>query len=504
MSRALLAILDGFGIAENKSISAIDLANKPFYDSLISKWPHSKLTASGEAVGLPDGQFGNSEVGHLNIGAGRIVWQELSRVNKAIRDGDFFTNETLLNAVKAAKEKGYIHIMGLFSDGGVHSYNEHLFALLKLCKQYGVERVYVHAFTDGRDTKPHSGLGYAQEFNEQAKKIGVGELASVIGRYYAMDRDKRWERVQKAYDALVKGIGKEVDSAEAAFTESYDNKVTDEFILPCIVNKNPESRIKKDDTVIFYNIRGDRARQITTVLTNPDFSEFATTGDLNLNYITFTQYDATFERPKVAFPPVNLANTLGQVVSKHGHKQLRIAETEKYPHVTYFFNGGIEEPNEGEDRIMVQSPKVATYDLQPEMSAPEVGDKLCAALKTEKYSLGILNFANPDMVGHTGDMEAAKKAVEAVDIQLKRVIETAIEHGYKIIIIADHGNADCMEQTDGSPHTAHTTAPVPFILIDPDNSNAIVKDGILADVAPSLLKLINVPQPAEMTGKPLF
>jgi 2,3-bisphosphoglycerate-independent phosphoglycerate mutase len=504
MPRALLAILDGFGIAQNKSISAIDSANTPYFDSLMAQWPNSKLSASGESVGLPEGQFGNSEVGHLNIGAGRIVWQELSRVNKAIRDGDFFTNPVLVNAVKKAKEKGYIHIMGLFSDGGVHSHNNHLVALLRLCKQYGLEKVYVHAFTDGRDTAPHSGLGYAQAFNKAASEIGTGELASVIGRYYAMDRDKRWERVEKAYNALVYGEGVESDTAEEAFRMSYDKGVTDEFILPTVVNKDPESRIKKDDVVIFYNIRGDRARQITTVLTDSAFSEFKTAGDLQLEYITFTQYDVTFKRPKVAYPPVNLKNTLGEVVASHGLKQLRIAETEKYPHVTYFFNGGIEIPNEGEERIMVQSPKVATYDLQPEMSAPEVGDKLTEALQTEKFDLAILNFANPDMVGHTGVMEAAIKAVETVDEQLRRVVETAKKHDYKVIVIADHGNADCMEQEDGSPHTAHTTAPVPFILIDPERKDAKVTDGILADVAPSLLKLLGLPKPPEMTGNALF
>lgn len=504
MSRALLAILDGFGIAQNSSISAIDLANKPFYDSLIKQWPNTRLTASGEAVGLPEGQFGNSEVGHLNIGAGRIVWQELSRVNKSIREGEFFENSVLVGAVEKAIEKGYIHIIGLFSDGGVHSHNNHLFALLELCKQKGLERVYVHALTDGRDTGPHSGLGYAKEFLAKAEEIGVGELVSVIGRYYAMDRDKRWERVQIAYDALVYGKGKQLADPLQAFQQSYDEGITDEFIMPVIVNSNTESRIKRDDTLIFYNIRGDRAREITTVLTDPTFDAFKTEGDLELNYITFTQYDATFERPQVAFPPVNLKNTLGVVVSAHGFTQLRIAETEKYPHVTYFFNGGIEEPNAGEERIMVSSPKVATYDLQPEMSAPEVGDKLCEALASEKYNLAILNFANPDMVGHTGVMEAAIKAVEAVDIQLKRVVETALEHDYKIIIIADHGNADCMEQTDGSPHTAHTTAPVPFVLIDPDRKGISLKEGILADVAPSLLKLLGIEKPIEMTGNALF
>lgn len=504
MPRALLAILDGYGIAEETSKSAIEAAHTPFFDSLIKEWPNSRLSASGESVGLPDGQFGNSEVGHLNIGAGRIVWQELSRVNKSIREGDFFTNPVLLDAVGSAKEKGYIHIMGLFSDGGVHSHNEHLFALLRLCKDNGIEKVYVHAFTDGRDTGPHSGLGYARAFEEKAAEIGTGEIASVIGRYYAMDRDKRWERVSKAYNALIYGKGLKAATAEEAFQKSYDAGITDEFILPAIINDSPESRIKKGDTVIFYNIRGDRARQITTVLTEPGFNEFETVPDLELNYITFTQYNIAFKRPKVAFPPVNLKNTLGEVVAAHGLKQLRIAETEKYPHVTYFFNGGEEVPNEGEERILVPSPKVPTYDLQPEMSAPEVGDKLCAALKTGKYGLVVLNFANPDMVGHTGVFEAAVKAVETVDVQLKRVVNTALENDYKIIIIADHGNADCMYQTDGSPHTAHTTAPVPFIVIDPKNKHATARNGILADVAPSLLKLLEIPKPPEMTGNSLI
>lgn len=502
-SKAMLVILDGFGIAENPSVSAVDKAQKPFYDQLISSSPHSHLLASGEEVGLPDGQFGNSEVGHLNIGAGRIVWQALSRINKDIREGSFFENETLLSAIEKAKEKNKIHLMGLFSDGGVHSHNNHLFALLELCKKHGIEQVYVHAFTDGRDTAPESGLGYAQEFLSKAEEIGAGTLASIVGRYYVMDRDNRWERVQKGYDLLVRGKGEKFDSAEEAFKSSYANKVTDEFINPILLDNSDNSRIQQDDTVIFYNIRGDRAREITRALTEDGFSEFDVVPELNLHYASFTQYDATFDHVKVAYPPQELVNTLGEWVSKQGLKQFRIAETEKYPHVTYFFNGGEEVPNEGEDRLVIPSPKVATYDLQPEMSAPEVGDALVEQLKTDQYDLVILNFANPDMVGHTGDMDAAVAAIEAVDFQLKRVVETANEHGYRTMIIADHGNSDQMVKTDGSPHTAHTTVPVPAIIVNYPEKISL-QPGILADVAPTLLKLMGLEQPAEMTGKPLF
>lgn len=502
-SKALLVILDGFGIAEDPSVSAIDQAHKPFYDSLVQKYPHSQLLASGENVGLPEGQFGNSEVGHLNIGAGRIVWQALSRINMEIREGDFFNNEELLKAIEAAKPKNKIHLMGLFSDGGVHSHNNHLFALLKLCKDHGIEHVYVHAFTDGRDTAPDSGKGYAQEFQKQVDEIGVGELVSIVGRYYVMDRDNRWERVQRGYDLLVNGKGDFFESADEAFDASYASEVTDEFINPVLLNKISDSRIQKDDTIIFYNIRGDRAREITRALKEDGFSEFEVKPNLNLHYTCFTQYDATFENVHVAYPPQILRNTLGEWVSGKGLKQFRIAETEKYPHVTYFFNGGEEVPNDGEDRLVIPSPKVATYDLQPEMSAPEVGDALVEQLSRDLYDLVILNFANPDMVGHTGDLEAAKKAVEAVDMQLKRVVETASEHGYRTLIIADHGNSDQMIKEDGSPHTAHTTVPVPCILVNYPEEITL-NAGILADVAPTLLKMMELDQPEEMTGTPLF
>ena len=501
-SKALLIILDGFGLAKNPEVSAIDKAHKPFIDSLFANNSHSKLSASGKDVGLPDGQFGNSEVGHLNIGAGRIVPQELTRVNTAIEDGSFFENNVLTTAFQKAKNNGRIHIMGLFSDGGVHSHNEHLFALLRLAHSVGIDNTFVHAFTDGRDTSPHGGIEYLKEFQQQAETIGTGEIASIIGRYYAMDRDNRWERTKLAYDLLVHGKGEEFDNPLEALQASYDADVTDEFVKPKLINSSLDSRIQKDDVIIFYNIRGDRARQITRALTEDNFDKFDVEGNLNLHYVTFTSYDETFNHVEVAYPPLELQNTIGEVISSHNLKQLRIAETEKYPHVTYFFNGGDEEPFKGEERVLIPSPKVATYDLQPEMSAVEVTDALRAQLITEKHHLGILNYANPDMVGHTGDMDATIKAIETIDQQLKKIVETATEHNYKILIIADHGNADCLVNEDGSPHTAHTLAPVPALILN--EPNVKMKDGILADVAPTLLKLIGIEQPEEMTGTPLF
>jgi len=503
MSKALLVILDGFGIAQNPEVSAVDKAKKPFIDHLFKTYPHSQLIASGKSVGLPEGQFGNSEVGHLNIGAGRVVWQEITRIDNAIEDKSFFENDVLVEAVKKAKKKGRIHLMGLFSDGGVHSHNRHIYALLRLCKQNDLEDVYLHAFTDGRDTDPHAGVDYVKEFEEEADEIGVGEIASVVGRYFAMDRDNRWERVTQAYDLLVKGEGDVYSSATEALKANYDNDVTDEFIKASRIETEKNSRIEKDDVVIFFNFRGDRARQITRALTEDNFSEFEVEKDLNLHYVCFTQYDINFKNVEVAFKPTHLKNVIGEVVSNQELHQLRIAETEKYPHVTYFFNGGVEKPFKNEERVLIPSPKVATYDLQPEMSCPEVTEKLCERLSMDKYNFVVLNYANPDMVGHTGSMEAAIKAVEAVDNGLQKVVTTAIEHDYKIIIIADHGNADCMRHPDGRPHTAHTTAPVPFILVNADDVKE-VENGILADVSPSLLKLLEIDQPEEMTGHPLF
>ncbi|MEX2657403.1 MAG: 2,3-bisphosphoglycerate-independent phosphoglycerate mutase [Balneolales bacterium] len=503
MAKALLAILDGYGLTENSSVSAIAHAKTPFINSLFENCPNSKLCASGEDVGLPSGQFGNSEVGHLNIGAGRIVWQELTRVNKDIRSQGFAKNKTLLAAAEHARKTGKIHIMGLFSDGGVHSHNNHAFALLEFLKEQGIKKVYVHAFMDGRDTSPHGGVDYIREFQKQSSKIGTGSLASIIGRYYAMDRDRRWERTQLAYDLLVRGKGNIFSDPVEAVEASYKDEITDEFIKPILIDEDPSSRINKNDPVIFYNIRGDRARQITMSLTQAEFDDFPVEKDLHLHFVCFTQYDKRYTNIHIAYPPLSLKNTLGEVIAREGLRQLRIAETEKYPHVTYFFNGGVEEANPGEDREMIQSPKVPTYDHQPEMSARELTEVLLKKIHNNGYDLIILNYANPDMVGHTGNFDATVKAVETVDKCLKRVIHTAKENDYKIIIIADHGNADKMKEDDGRPHTAHTMSDVPFIVVNaPEAVNP--ENGILADVAPSLLKLMGIRQPKEMTGKALF
>lgn len=502
MSRALLVILDGYGISENPAVSAIENANQPTLDHVFSSYPKTHLIASGESVGLPEGQFGNSEVGHLNIGAGRIVWQELSRIDKSIRDRAFFEDPILKEMMRSASRKGRIHLMGLFSDGGVHSHINHLYALLEVCKLNRIPNVYVHAFTDGRDTNPDSGIHNLREFESRAKEIGVGQIASVIGRYYAMDRDNRWERVERAYRLMVDGVGTHVNSAVEVFEKSYADGKTDEFIEPFTVGDSQDSRIAKSDTLLFFNFRGDRAREITRALHDEHFNEF-NRDNLDLNYYSFTQYDEKFTRVKVVFKPVSLENTLGKVISNAGLRQLRIAETEKYPHVTYFFNGGEETPNPGEERIMVPSPKVATYDLQPEMSAFEVTDKLCAALDAGKFDFVALNFANPDMVGHTGIMSAAVKAIETIDTCMEKVVTSAQNNGYDIVIIADHGNADIMVQEDGSPHTAHTLALVPCVIIS-SKEGLNPKPGVLADVAPTILKLMGLPQPVEMTGKSLI
>lgn len=490
------------GIAKDPSVSAVDKAKKPFYDSLLKKYPNAQLSASGKDVGLPEGQFGNSEVGHLNIGAGRIVWQELTRINKSIEDKEFFENEVLKDAFGKAKENGRIHFMGLLSDGGVHSYNDHLYALIDMAKSEGLDNAFIHAFTDGRDTSPHGGKDYCRALQKKISDAGVGEISSIIGRYYAMDRDNRWERTDQALQLLVSGKGNKAESSDDVFDASYGEGVTDEFIKPHMLSDS-SSRIRNNDVIVFFNIRGDRARQITKSLLNLDDVPVRS-GLENIHYVTFTAYDETFEdHVHVAYPPVRLQNTLGEYISACGLKQLRIAETEKYPHVTYFFNGGEETPNEAEDRIMVPSPKVATYDLQPEMSAEKVADSLIKNINEEAHHLAIVNFANPDMVGHTGDMDAAIRAVEFVDKQLKKVVEAARSHQYNIVIIADHGNADCMQQPDGSAHTAHTTANVPVIVISNREIDSI-NSGILADVSPTLLKLMRLDAPEEMTGSPLF
>ena len=506
--RHILIILDGYGIADDPSVSAIDHARKPFLDALFARYSHATLEASGLAVGLPEGQMGNSEVGHMNLGAGRVVYQEITRIDKAVRDGDFFDNTQLVAAARHAKAGGKkLHLMGLFSDGGVHSHNNHLFALLELARREGLtgDQVCVHAFTDGRDTDPHGALGYAEAFQREAERIGVGRLVSIIGRYYAMDRDNRWPRTELAYRLLVDGKGEVFEDPLTALQVGYDAGVTDEFIMPCRIEapgQKKSTRIADGDAVIFYNYRADRARQLTRALMVDGFDGFERGKKLDLYYVTFTRYDATFDLP-IAFPKVNLNNTLGEVIEHLGGTQLRAAETEKYPHVTYFFSGGREKPFKGEDRIMVPSPKVATYDLQPEMSAPELAERVAAALAEERYNLVILNFANPDMVGHTGVFEAAVKAVETVDACAQIVVEAALTHGYSVNIIADHGNCDKMRNPDGTPHTAHTTVLVPHLVIK-GGFDGPVKPGKLGDIAPTILALLGEAAPPEMTGEVLI
>ncbi len=503
--RHLLIILDGYGIAEDPAVSAIDHAQKPFLDHLFATYPHATLQASGLAVGLPDGQMGNSEVGHMNLGAGRIVYQDITRIDKAIAEGDFFKNDVLRNALQhVRKNETKLHLLGLFSDGGVHSSNLHLYGLLELARLEGLalDQVCVHAFTDGRDTAPEGGAGYAEAFQAEAARIGVGRLVSIVGRYYAMDRDHRWPRIQKAYDLLVHGKGTRFEDPVAALQASYANGVTDEFVDPVCLTDPADGRIESGDAVIFFNFRADRARQITRALTDPAFDGFDRAETLDLHYVTFTPYDATFSFP-VAFPKVNLTDTLGETVAKQGLTQLRAAETEKYPHVTYFFSGGREVEFDGESRILEPSPKVPTYDHQPEMSAPGLAERVAAALKTEVHDLVILNFANPDMVGHTGVFEAAVAAVEAVDAATKVVVEAALAHGYSVEIIADHGNADRMRNPDGTPHTAHTTALVPHLIIA-DGFTGPIADGKLGDIAPTILKLLGMEIPEAMRGEVLI
>ena len=497
----LLMILDGFGIAPKEG-NAIAAANKPNLDRLFSSNPITQIGASGLDVGLPDGQMGNSEVGHTNIGAGRIVYQELTRITKAIEDGPFFENEAFLSAVENAKKNGSaLHLIGLLSDGGVHSHITHLYGLLELARRHGLTKVYVHALLDGRDVPPASGKDFVAACAEKMKEIGVGEIATVMGRYYAMDRDNRWERVEKAYSAMVYREGVQAADPVQAVADSYANDVTDEFVVPVVCEKG--APIQANDSVIFYNFRPDRAREITRTFVDPDFSGFERkNGFFPLTYVCMTQYDATMPNVQVAFKPESLENTFGEYISQKGLKQLRIAETEKYAHVTFFFNGGVEKQYDGEDRILVKSPKVATYDLQPEMSAYEVTDKLVAAIESSKYDVIILNFANCDMVGHTGVFEAAVKAVEAVDTCVGRVTDAVAAQGGVTLITADHGNADRMVDDDGSPFTAHTTNPVPFCVVGYDCK--LREGGRLADIAPTMLQILGLPQPAEMTGKSLI
>ena len=497
----VLMILDGFGIAPVEG-NAIAAANKPNLDKIFAENPHTQIGASGMDVGLPDGQMGNSEVGHTNIGAGRIVYQELTRITKSAQDGDMDKNEALLKAMNNAKDNGKaLHLMGLLSDGGVHSHNTHLYALLEMAKRVGVEKVFVHCFMDGRDVPPSSGKDYVKELMDKLEEIGVGKIATVMGRYYAMDRDNRWERVEKAYAAMVYGEGEQAECPLCAMQNSYDKEVTDEFVVPTVV-KGAEP-ISQGDSVIFYNFRPDRAREITRTLVDPDFTGFERKkGFFPLTYVCMTQYDATMPNVEVAYKPESLVNTFGEYISNKGLTQLRIAETEKYAHVTFFFNGGVEKQYPGEDRILVKSPAVATYDLQPEMSAYEVTDKMVEAVKSGKYDALILNYANCDMVGHTGVFKAAVKAVEAVDTCVGRVVEAVKEMGGCVLLTADHGNADKMVDEDGTPFTAHTTNPVPFCVIN--HPCQLREGGRLADIAPTMLKILGLEQPAEMTGESII
>ena len=500
--KALLMILDGWGIGNHTKSDVIYSTPTPYWDSLLAKYPHSQLQASGENVGLPDGQMGNSEVGHLNIGAGRVLYQDLVKINKAIKDGSILENPEVKSAFSYAQKTGKgMHFMGLTSTGGVHSSFEHILALCDIAKEYGLKDVFLHCFMDGRDTDPKSGKGFIHDLQEHCKK-SAGVVASIIGRYYAMDRDKRWDRVKIAYDQLVNGIGEKATDMEAAMQESYDNDVTDEFIKP-IVNANVDGRIKEGDVVIFFNYRNDRAKEITTVLTQQDMPEQGMHTIKDLQYYCMTPYDASFKGVHILFDKENVRNTLGEYLSSLGKKQLHIAETEKYAHVTFFFNGGREAPFDGEDRILVPSPKVATYDLKPEMSAFEVKDKLVEAIDSEKYDFIVVNYANGDMVGHTGVYEAIVKAVKTIDACVEGTVEAAKKHGYEVIIIADHGNADHALNDDGTPNTAHSLNPVPCVYVT-ENTNAKISNGILADVAPTLLHIMGLPQPAEMTGKQLI
>lgn len=505
-----LIIMDGFGINENPEGNAITAAGTPNIDRLRARFPHTQLGASGMSVGLPDGQMGNSEVGHLNIGAGRVVYQELTRITKDIEDGDFFEKEPLVWAMDEAKQAGKaLHLIGLLSDGGVHSHNTHLYALLQMAKQRGLSRVYVHALLDGRDVPPTSGLQYVLELEERIKAIGVGEIATIQGRYYGMDRDNLWQRVQLGYDAIVLGKGETADSPRQAVEQSYEKGVNDEFVLPTVVMKDgaPTATVSAGDSVIFFNFRPDRARQLTRAFTEEGFTGFErASGFLPLQFVTMTQYDETFKNLKVVNPPTNLNNTLGEYLAAKGLTQLHIAETQKYAHVTFFFNGGVEPPNPGEDRILVPSSKVATFDMKPEMSAPEVTQKALEAIRSGQYDVMILNFANCDMVGHTGIMQAAMQAVTEVDKDVGILVDEILRLGGRAFVTADHGNADQMiDYETGEPFTAHTTNPVPFIACGEEYIGASLRSGgRLCDIAPTMLKAMDLPQPEEMTGESLI
>lgn len=500
-----LIIMDGWGQSDCRVGNAVEMANTPNYDRLLEKYPHTLIAASGLDVGLPEGQMGNSEVGHLNIGAGRVIYQELTRITKSILDGDFYTNPMLLSAMQHAKLHGTkLHTWGLLSDGGVHSHIEHLKALIKMAKQEGVENIYVHAFMDGRDTSPTSGLSYVRALEAFMAEINYGVIATVSGRYYSMDRDKRWDRIEKSYNMLVKGEGDKSESAMSVFEKSYELGVTDEFILPTVIVKNEEpiATVSENDAIIFFNFRPDRAREITRAIVDVDFDGFERVY-FPTKYVGFTQYDKTIENIGIAYKQQSIDNTLGQYLSKLGKTQLRIAETEKYAHVTFFFNGGIEAPNEGEDRVLVNSPKVATYDLKPEMSAYEMTDKLLAEIDRDHYDLIVINYANPDMVGHTGIISAAIKAVEVVDDCVGRIVAKLEEKNGNFIITADHGNAEQMLTDTGEPMTAHSINKVPCI-VGGANVSELSETGRLCDLTPTLLELMKIDVPVEMTGKSII
>lgn len=505
---AVLMILDGYGLNDKTEGNAVSKANTPVMDKLMAECPFVKGNASGLAVGLPDGQMGNSEVGHLNMGAGRIVYQELTRITKEIEDGDFFKNEELLKAMdNCKKNNSSLHLFGLLSDGGVHSHNTHLYGLLEMAKREGLEKVYVHAFLDGRDTSPTSGKGFMAELCDKMKEIGVGQVATINGRYYAMDRDNRWDRVQAAYNAITKSEGVKAEDAVKAIEASYAEDVTDEFVKPTVIVKGgvPVASVKDNDSVVFFNFRPDRAREMTRAFCADEFDGFDRPQRINTTFVCFTEYDVTIPNKLIAFKKVSINNTFGEFLAANGKTQARIAETEKYAHVTFFFNGGVEEPNKGEDRILVNSPKVATYDLQPEMSAVEVCDNLVDAIKSGKYDVIIINFANPDMVGHTGVESAAVKAIETVDNCVGRAVEAIKETDGVMFICADHGNAEqLIDYTTGGSFTAHTTNPVPFILVNADPSYKLREGGCLADIAPTIIELMGMEQPVEMTGKSLL
>ena len=500
----VLMILDGYGVENKAEGNAIALAKKPVMDKLTSMYPTVQGEASGLFVGLPDGQMGNSEVGHTNIGAGRIVYQMLVKISKSIKDGDFFENPALVSAMENCKKNGSaLHLMGLLSPGGVHSHTEHMYGLVEMAKRNGLEKVYVHCFLDGRDVPPSSAAEYMEEAVAKIKEIGVGKIATIAGRFYAMDRDNAWDRVEKAYNALVFGEGvQETDPVEAV-KNSYANGVTDEFMLPTVIEK--DGMIKANDSIVFFNFRPDRARQITRAFVDKDFAGFTRkNGFFDTTFVCMAQYDAEMPNVQVAFPPEELTMTFGEYLAKNGKTQLRLAETQKYAHVTFFFNGGEEKQFEGEDRILVNSPKVATFDMQPEMSAYEVADNLVEAIKSEKYDVIVVNFANPDMVGHTGIMEAAVKAIEAVDECVGKAYDALMEKNGQMFICADHGNAEKLVDTDGSPFTAHTTNPVPFVLVNYDEAYTLREGGCLADIVPTLIEMMGMEQPKEMTGKSLL